>query len=333
VRSAAPVLVVLAAFAATAAARAPVASCPDDPALGSLRFVRAGHVHVVSLAICVDVVAGRAPASRAQTPIVSPDGRFSATIRATGRGQTARQTIWVTNLGIHRSHPVASETQYYKTIGPGDTAGPLWLFGFSPDDKWILFTVDPGSSASIAADGTVLRVVAARGGPVHKLGIALDYVDYHAWCGDRLVFTAGFDRVATNHKSLLVASPPSWRPRSLWPDPRESFGSVTCAPDERSVAVEAQHTSEDAGFFAPRWQLWRVGLDGSRRILDVPPPGTADESPQWSPGGRWLLFVRERMGFGAVMLLHARSLYGPVANLGFSLGYYGHHDWPVRWTA
>jgi hypothetical protein len=33
------------------------------------------------------------------------------------------------------------------------------------------------------------------------------------------------------------------------------------------------------------------------------------------------------------MLLRDGTLYGPLANLGYSLGYYGHHAWGVRWTA
>jgi dipeptidyl aminopeptidase/acylaminoacyl peptidase len=332
VRTAAVVVAALAGFAATAAGRAPVASCPDDAALGSLRFARAGQLHVVSLATCDDVTAGRAPTARTASAVVSPDGRFVARVRATGHGRTARQTIWVTDRRMRRSHPVTSETEYYRTIGPGDTPGPLWLFGFSPDDRWILFTVDPGGSASIAADGTILRVVAARGGRVHKLGVALDYADYHTWCGRNLVFTGGFDRVATDRKRLLVASPPAWRPRNLWPDPRESFGSVACSPDGRSVAVLAQHSSQDAAFFSTRWRLWRVRLDGKRSLLDAPPPGFADESPQWSRDGRSLLFVREQEGFGTAMLLRGGALYGPVAKLGFSIGYYGHHDWGVRWS-
>jgi len=31
------------------------------------------------------------------------------------------------------------------------------------------------------------------------------------------------------------------------------------------------------------------------------------------------------------MLLHDRTLFGPLANLGYSLGYYGHHEWGIAW--
>jgi len=91
--------------------------------------------------------------------------------------------------------------------------------------------------------------------------------------------------------------------------------------------VLSQRASTDARFFSTRWRLWQVGLDGSRRLLDAPPAGTADESPLWSPRGDALLFVRERRGIGRAMLLRQGILSGPVTKLGYSLGYYGHHSW------
>ena len=139
------------------------------------------------------------------------------------------------------------------------------------------------------ADGLVLRVVSTTGGPVHKLGVALAYPDYFAWCGGRLVYVAGKDRVAIHAKRLLAASPPDWRPSPLWDD-------------------------------------------GTRLELDAPPPGWADEAPRWSRDGRSLLFVRERKGYGRVMLLRDSHVLGPVANLGFGMGFYGHHDWQLSWS-
>ena len=63
-----------------------------------------------------------------------------------------------------RSHPVFSETQSYKAVGPGETPGPILLRGWSRDDRWIFFFVVPGASGSIAADGLTLRVVPVNGG-------------------------------------------------------------------------------------------------------------------------------------------------------------------------
>ena len=319
-------------FAATAPSGPHRAVCPHDPSLGSVRFPRAGRVHVVSLSTCADRVSGRPPPA-SRPSIRSPDGRFVASIRATGSGPTAKQTIWVTDRRAGTRHPVTSETEYYTRIGPGDTPGPIALLRWSSDDRWIVFTIDPGGSGSIAADGLVLRVVSAAGGAVHKLGVALPYPDYLAWCGGRLVFIGGTDRVAVHAKELHVAGPPGWRPRRLFGDVRQSFASPSCRPGGRSVAVLSQPSSMVASFFATRWQLWRVGLDGSRTVLDAPPPGWADESPRWSRDGRSLLFVREQHGYGHLMLWTGQRVFGPFASLGYSLGYYGHHGWALAWSA
>jgi hypothetical protein len=175
--------------------------------------------------------------------------------------------------------------------------------------------------------------VSAAGGHVSKLGVALPNPDYLAPCGDGLVFSGGADRVAIHAKRLLIARPPLWRPRPLWNDRSRSFGSVTCSPDGRSVAVLSQRSSNNAYFFATRWQLWRVSLVGKHTLLDAPAPAFADESPQWSRDGRSLLFVRERNGYGQLMLRHAGHTIGPFANLGYSLGFYGHHAWQITWSA
>jgi WD40-like Beta Propeller Repeat len=312
-------------------AASPLGGCPHDASLGRIAFVRAGTEHRLSLADCRTRSGGRAPHASLRQSLRSPDGRFIATVRPSGSGRSAKQTIWIADRRTGRPRPAFSETESYSTIGPGDTPGPIWLLGWSGDDQWIFFTVDPGGSGSIAADGLTLRVVSARGGPVHRLGVTLPYEDYLGWCSDRLVFVGGGDRVATHAKRLLFARPPDWLPRRMWNDRSRSFGSLACSPDGTSLAVLSQHSNANPSFFATRWQLWRVGVDGSRMLLDRPPAGSADESPHWSPDGHSLLFVRERQGHGTLMLLRGSTLFGPLAPLGSNLGYYGHYDWPIRW--
>ena len=137
-----------------------------------------------------------------------------------------------------------------------------------------------------AADGLILRVVRVTGGRMREIAWSLGSADYMAWCGGKLVLTAGNDRVAVQHKRLLVAAPPDWRARPLARAPGRAWGSMACAPDGRSVVVQSQPASNDASFFATRWQLWRVGLDGWRRQLTSPPAHYADESPRFSRDGR-----------------------------------------------
>jgi hypothetical protein len=288
-------------------------------------FLRGGKAHVVDLSTCRERIVGPPQTNT----IVSADGRWQAAVRSSGNGKTAKQTIWVTDRRTKRSHPVFSETQYYKTIGPGETPGPILLLRWSGDDRWIFFSIDPGGSGSIAADGLTLRVVSASGGRARPLVRMLVYRDYLAWCGGRLVFTAGMDRVATHNKRLLVAAPPQWHPQPLVVAPQRAWGSVVCTPDGRAVVVQSQPASDNPSFFATRWALWRAGLDGSGRRLTSPPAGYADESPRFAADRRTLLFVRSRKGSGRLYALRNRRVLGPLLSLGYSPGFYGHHAWWV----
>jgi hypothetical protein len=311
---------------AAAVASAAVFQCSPEPGLGSITLQRRGALHVIELATCRERVrTGRLPDLTG--PLRSPRGTLEATVRASGRGRSAKQTIWVRDRRSGRSHPVFPETQYYKTIGPGETPGPIVLRGWSGDERWIFFFIDPGGSGSIAADGLTLRVVSVAGGLPSKLAKMLLYPDYLAWCSGRLVFSAGIDRVATDHKRLLVAAPPLWRTRPLVDTPNRAWGSLACAPNGRWLVAQSQRQSSNPSFFATHWALWRVGLDGSLRRLTSPPPGSADESPRFSRRGDVLLFVRMHNGNGMLYALRNGRVSGPLLFLGNSIGYYGHHDW------
>jgi hypothetical protein len=254
-------------------------------------------------------------------PLRSAQGRI-ATIHAV----SSEETIEVDGKPVLRMHEDRSKV-------PGGVPGPLGLVMWSPDGRWLFYFIDPFGSDSYAADGLVLRALDVSTGKSIPVGRGLLSADYRTWCGSTLVLTLGGNRIATDNKRLEVARAPGWKPHLLWKAPARAFGSLDCAPDGKSVVVQAQHESTDAHFFAPRWQLWRVGLDGSHTLLDAPPAGFADESPVWSPGGTAVAFVRERKGYGSLEVLQNGHVFGPLATLGYSLGYYGHHDWDVAWRA
>jgi WD40-like Beta Propeller Repeat len=298
--------------------------CPNAPALGTITFVRGQQRHAVSFGTCADRTLGRA-APVQPPPVRSRQGRVATVSVTAPVNGIGAQTILVDGRPVYRQRE-----DYRHT--PGGSPGLLIPLEWSPNGKWLFFSLDPDSSASLAADGLVLSALRIADGHVVPITTVLLDDDYRTWCGSTLVLTAGHDRIATTSKRLVVATAPGWKPRPLWADPKRAFGSVACSPDGSRIAVLSQPVSRDADFFSTRWQLWQVGLDGTRRLLDAPPAGSADESPLWSPRGDALLFVREHRGHGSAMLLRNGILSGPVAQLGYSLGFYGHHAWWVGAT-
>ena len=293
------VALVVLAVPTAAAAPPSQATCPGIR--GSLEYTTAGKQHRVSLGTCADRLV---PRTFAKVKGVTTTG-----------GSPAVQRLYVHGRLVF---------SHWET-------GPLVPLMLSGDGRWVFFFVDEYGGASSIADGTDVFVVSTHGGPAHDLGKVLPYPDYLTWCGGQVVYTPGTDRVVIHGKRLVAAKPPDWTPRPLWDDPARTFGSPTCEPGRNAVAVLSQRSSAVANFFATRWRLWRVGLDGTRRVLDVPPPGWADEEPTWSPDGGSIAFVRERNGYGRIMVKHHGKLYGPVARLGYAMGYYGHHDWELAW--
>jgi hypothetical protein len=169
--------------------------------------------------------------------------------------------------------------------------------------------------------------IRVTGGRSYTVASGLLYADYRAWCGGRLVITTGGDREATIHKQLSITGPPDWKTRPLTKLHGRAWGSVACAPDGRSVAVQSQPAEQLQNFFATRWALWRVGLDGSASQLTRPPAHYADESPRFAPDGA-LYFVRSQKGRGKLYALRNGKVAGPLLSLGYSLGYYGANAWP-----
>lgn len=198
------------------------------------------------------------------------------------------------------------------------------LAGTSPDGKWVLYSIDPLSSASLAADGLPLRAVGAGGGRSYPIATGLTYASYRAWCDGRLVMTAGLGREATTNKWLVTAAPPAWRSRILVRSASRAFGSLACAPG--GVVVQSTVAS-DEGFHAPHWSLWRVGWNGTRTRLTSPPAGVSDESPRVAGGV--VYFVRS----GSLYALRTGRLVGPLLRLPPAPpAYFGHRDRPYAVT-
>jgi len=203
---------------------------------------------------------------------------------------------------------------------PAGSPGPIELEGVTPDGKWILYAIDPMGSASLAADGLTLRAVSVATGRSRVVASGLLYDDYRAWCGNKLVMTAGGDRISTHNKWLIVTGPPDWHARVLVKDSRLAFGSLACGGG--GVVVQSAPASGVNDTVHPHWSLWRVSLDGRRTRLTTPPPGLSDASPQVA--GSVVYFVRG----GWLYALHV----GRLMKLPPTEGYYGHTAWPYTVT-
>lgn len=205
---------------------------------------------------------------------------------------------------------------------PAGSPGPIELEGVSPDGRWILYAIDPLGSASLAADGLTLKAIASTGGRSYTVASGLLYDDYRAWCGNRLVITAGGDRISTHDKWLLATGPPAWRAHVIVRSSHLAFGSLACSADARSVVVQSAPASGANDTVHAHWSIWRVGLDGSRTRLTTPPAGISDDSPQVA--GSRVYFVRGgwlyALGVGRLLRLPATE------------SYYGHTAWPYRVT-
>lgn len=330
--------------------------CPHDVRSGAVAFVRGGALHVLSFADCHDrvlvargvkapvrfgrdgrsieygnrwrvpVAGGRPQRVTPSAGLPSPDGRLVAEVRVRRRPRaaTGTQSIWVVDRR-GRGRAIHTVRESYRAA-PAGSPGPLGLVAWSPDSRWLLFYVDPLGSASLAADGVDVQAIGVHGGRPRRVARMLLYRDYLAWCGRRLVATAGGSRLATDRKWLAVAAAPDWRARRLVRARSHAWGSVSCS-GRGELAVQSQPVSRDYDFAHTRWSIWLVGLDGPRRRLTAPPHGFSDDSPRWVGGGRTLLFVRSGHGAGSLYAWQGGRVVGPIVSLGVNLGYYGHRDW------
>jgi hypothetical protein len=276
-----------------------VLACTPHPGLGTVVY----RHQAVDLATCRTAIG----------VVLRP--KDPATVRATKDSQSIVFKGKVV-LKIHESH---------KGF-PQGSPGPIELFGTTPDRNWVLYAIDPQGSASLAADGLQLRAAPIAGGRTRAVASGLLYDDYRAWCGGRLVMTAGGDRIATHNKWLVVTGPPGWNARVLAKDPHTAFGALACGTDGNSVVVESSPASGPNMNVHAHWSIWRIGLDGSRTRLTTPPAGSSDESPHVL--GTTVYFVRS----GSLYALRGRELIGPLLELKPVDAYYGRRVWPYTIT-
>ncbi len=201
-----------------------------------------------------------------------------------------------------------------------------------PRREGLLFTLDPDSSASLAADGLNLYEIRARGGQPKKLGITVG--DTVATGSDgTFAFTDGPDRYAWLTKTVETCSAATAVCTGVsTPSGKLSFDPAWSPSGNALAFVEAPSSS--AGSFSQaavqRWytlhSLWVLDSErGSPKEIK-----TADGAsvPVWSANGKSLLYEAN----DALWLLPTLSsrpvrIASPLFAPNNWPNYYGHVDW------
>jgi hypothetical protein len=199
----------------------------------------------------------------------------------------------------------------------------------------VAFWVDPGGSASLAADGLPLRTVSSLGGgsrsePVGRASLV--YRDFLTSCDLMTVLVSGTGRDTTTNKRLVMG----WLGKTLEPvapGRGQAFVSPTCASGTGLAASAGPSGADRAGFGHERRRIWLV-TPHLRRLTTARDPWVTDEQPRFSAGGDLLTFVRTdgRTGAGGLdVILHPAGRHprvvGPIVELGRTGNYFGHYGW------
>jgi len=282
-------------------------------------------------------------ATRALTPAgwqswfggVAPDGRTAVVehfASLSGSHPPEGGQLWVIDLATGARRLIYSE--------PSSLEGGFLDVGFAPDSRWVLFSVDPGGSADLPADGVPHYAAGVPAGGLHTIATFIGGND--AWCGGSLVYVIdNAGRFVTDGDGIATTSPPAWVSHAIVPAKgATSFSEFACRPGgggAATLALAGGPSSQDSPFGREDRSLWLApaspGARAQRLAASAPPRGDTDELPMWSANGHWLLFVRTRpsniSGQGTLEALDVSSgrLVGPIAAVGFTGNYYGTYGW------
>ena len=268
----------------------------------------------------------------ASLPVVfSPDGRELAFARRTRDG-----------MGLLRRAAIEGGAARVVVSSHGDALIPYaWVGG------QILYWLDPGFSASLAADGLELYRVPAAGGDPQSLGVkTLLHGDFLAPSPDgrRLAAADGFGRESWSNKRLRVIDRAEGTSRYLT-DERTAAICPAWSPDGSRLAYVALPEGLDRGEgperrFLGKRRIWIAdAAGGSAPVQLTYDDRYRDEEPAWLDASH-LLFCRIEHAAGdakSIWRMDDRGgdltrIAGPLAagdtfeGEGW-FGYYGTIDW------
>ena len=265
----------------------------------------------------------------AQSLAFDPGGVRLAIGRATPAGTSVPRDreVWIADVRTG-----ARRLVYRPRAGNART--PLVLRWERGDVVLFRLALLPANSANL--DGLPLHAVSAAGGRDRRVvDASLSYGEFFSRCGGRLALVAGFDRMTTRGKRIVLAGPPGWRGTDVSRDRGRSWVSPACSTTGRQIAVSAGRNWTQSRFGLERRSIWLLSPDGrTRRRLTAPPPGRSDELPRWTSDGRGIFFVRSGPttrdatagGLLYVVTLDGR-LAGPLVRLGTTGNSYGRYGW------
>ncbi|MEN6390950.1 MAG: biopolymer transporter Tol [Syntrophomonas sp.] len=198
-----------------------------------------------------------------------------------------------------------SDALYTLNISTGQTverittpAAGIWLVGWWSDNQGILYWVDPGHGASVAADGLELFSLPLganepfrfAAGPTNPrwLSLAAD---------DRLLRVAGSGRQLWTNKWLEICDIKTGNTARV----NSAQGSVPAdpsfSPDAQQIAYVAAPDlgSEYPGLekfkdWTKSFTLWIASTDGSG-ARPLPKAGKSIQNPQWSKDGKYIMYM------------------------------------------
>jgi Tol biopolymer transport system component len=240
----------------------------------------------------------------------------------------------------------------------GDAGPPragVVVAGWTPDSRQVLFSRSTTFSASQAADGLSWQMTPLNpDDPANPQSVTThyqvpNYDDYtHSSSDGRLlVGINGGGREATLNKSLFVLDTGSPNLGRLLTGNGVAASSPALSPDGSTIAYVQQPEGAFQDSTGER-RIWLIEPDGTnpRRLTQN---AVAEERPQWSADGRFILYVRidssawpattmESNPGGRVslwrhelatgreeMLLDGIEFYTNAVNT--NIGYFGHYDW------